>query len=649
MTLRTSRPVIIAGLLVLIVGVGAGLRLWAIDRLPPLALHTDEGYYGADSLSILHGQWMVYSPRNTGREALFMILAAGVFKLFGPSVLTFHVFAAVLGVLTLPAIFWLGWEASPERERAPWLGLLSAASVAGLLMHVILNRQGQRVNMQPLLTAATMAALLHGLRVRRRAWFILAGVLLGLSGYTYVTVRLLPLVVLSAWALWWPRERWRSHAASLFWVAGIAALVYVPLAVYFLNHPGLFLGRARTLFDPSALSRAIWSTLLIFDFKGDPVLTNNLPGRPVFDAAQALAFWIGAVAALMGRGKREGRLMLVWFVLGVIPSALAKDAPSYIHAFGMIPPLSVLMGGGYLRLGRWLTDRLRPRLQALAAPIVICVVVLGLLYSVAQTYYDFFVRWASRTDLGLTYRFDLKRIDDLMRALPPDTEVFYSPHSFVESSLEFYRGGDLSRLHPYDGQYCVPLGDATRHPLAYFANDSVSLPVLREFFPTGAASAVPEFSVFEIPAGAAIHFASPASGRARWADAYTLARAEWQRLDGQTIGLRLIWQTRPPLTGTEYHRFVHLLRADASQPGGVQLWAQSDNIPCQGSHAAGYWQAGEYILESITLTGGEPLLPGDYRLVVGLYQQDAPARLAVTESSWPVKDDSVTIAAFTVR
>jgi 4-amino-4-deoxy-L-arabinose transferase-like glycosyltransferase len=648
MTSRISRPILIAGLLILIVGVGAVLRLWAIDRLPPQALDPDQGYYGADSLTILHGQWMVYSPRNTGREALFMTLAAGVFKLFGPSVLTFHVFAAVLGVLTLPAIFWLGWEASPEREWAPWLGLLAAASVTGLLTHVILNRQGQRVNMQPLFTAATMAALLHALRVQRRGWFILAGVLLGLSGYTYVTVRLLPLVVLSAWAIWWPRERWRSHAVSLFWVAGIAALVYIPLAVYFLSHPGLFLGRAQALFDPSALGRSIWSTLLIFHFKGDPVLTNNLPGRPLFDAAQALAFWIGAVVALTGRGKREGRLMLVWFVVGVIPSALARDAPSYIHAFGIIPPLGVLMGGGYLRLGRWLAERLRPRLPALAALIGISAIVFGLLYSVARTYADYFVRWANRTDLSLAYRFDLKRIDDLMRALPPDTEVFYSPHSFVESPLEFYRGGDLSRLHPYNGNYCVPLGDASQHPLAYFANDPLSMPALRTYFPGGSESVVPEFSVFLVPAGTPPRFDSLAAGQATWAEEYQLARAEWQAADSQNLTVQLVWQTRGPGSGIEYHRFVHLLSDDTAQPGGVRLWAQSDDLICRSTHAPHYWQTGEYIAETIELKSAERLPTGRYRLAVGLYQQGAPVRLAVSAASWPVVDDTVTFAAFTV-
>lgn len=653
MSFRYTKTATTLVLLCLSIGVGAWFRLWAIDRLPPLALHNDEGYYAMDALQIMHGKWMVFSPENTGREALYMTLAAGVFKVFGVSVLNFRVFTAILGVLTLPAIFWLGWEASPHREQARWLGLLAATSAATLLMHVVINRNALRVNMQPLLTAMTLAALLRAFRLRRRAWFIVAGALLGLSAYTYVTVRLLPILILIAFALWWPRERdqWWGHLLGLGAVAGLALLVYIPLGIYFLRHPELFLYRAKILFDAKSIGHSLWATLLIFHVKGDFILASNLPDRPVFDTVQALAFWLGALAALAGHYQRVGRMLLAWFVIGVIPSAFAKDAPSYIHAFGMVPPMTVLMGCGYWLAGNGLAAQLRrwPSVQSLARPLAAGVVVVGLGYSAWQTYQDFFVRWARREDSGLAYRMDLKRIDQYLRSLPNDTEAFFSPYSWVEPALEFYRGGDISRLHPYDGHDCIPLGDASQHPLAYFVSDPYSLSVLRQYYPSSRENAAPEFAVFQVAPGDPIRFVSDGAGHAIWAEQLALRHAEAQLEDAQTIKVNLVWQTRLPISAVDYHRFVHLLTDDPTQPGGVRLWAQSDDTLCGGSHSVTYWQIGENIVEGATLTVAQPLPPGDYRLAVGLYQQGAPVRLAVIETSWPAKDDAVTFSTLTIK
>ena len=640
-------------LLLLITGVGAWFRLWAIDRLPPLALHPDEGHYGLDALQIMHGQWMVFAPENSGREALYMTLAAGVFKVFGVNVLTFRIFTAILGVLTLPAIFWLGWEAAPDREQAQWVGLLAAASIATLLMHVTINRNALRVNMLPLTTALTCAALLRAFRLRRTAWFLFIGVLLGLSVYVYTTARLLPILVVFAFGLWWPREReqWREHLLRLAGVAGVSMLVFAPLGIYFLRHSDLFLYRAKDLFDPSALGRSIEGALLLFHVKGDPILNFNLPNRPVFDAAQALAFWLGTLAALVGYYKRAGRFMLAWFVIGVFPAALTTKGSVYLHSFGLVPPMAILMGYGYWLAGTWLMAQLRriPPMRNLARPISAGIVLVGLGYSAWRTHQDYFVQWASHTDLSLAYRTDLMRIDQYMRSLPADTEFFFSPYAEIEAPLEFMRAGDTSRLHPYDAHYCIPLGDAAQHPLTYFASDPYSLAVLRQYYPMGRESAAPEFVVYQIAAGAPIHFASDGSGQATWAEALALPHAEAQVVDARTVQVNLVWQMRPPFSVVDYHRFVHLLTDDPAQPGGVRLWAQSDDTLCHGSRPVTYWQAGGSIVDTATLSAAAPLPPGDYRVVVGLYQLGAPVRLAVTETSWPVKDDAVTLATLTIK
>jgi hypothetical protein len=299
-------------------------------------------------------------------------------------------------------------------------------------------------------------------------------------------------------------------------------------------------------------------------------------------------------------------------------------------------------------------DHLRrlPSVAALARPLGVGVALAGLGYSAGQTHQDLFGRWAGHADLSLAYRADIMRIETHLKSLPADTEAFFSPYSWIEPALEFARAGDTSRLHPYDGHYCLPLGDNSRHPLAYFVSDPYSLSALRHYYPNGRETAAPELAIFEITAGDPLNFASglPRSvGRAVWAEQLALPHVEAQAVDAQTVRVNLIWQTRLPTTGVSYHRFVHLLNDDPAQPGGVRLWAQDDNLLCHGTHPPHYWQPGEFIADSVTLTAAEPLPPGDYRVAVGLYAPGAPVRLAVAETTWPVKDDVVTIAVLFLR
>ncbi|MGD2164148.1 MAG: hypothetical protein PVH50_01320, partial [Anaerolineae bacterium] len=90
-------------LLIAITACAAFFRLYRIEDLPP-ADGYDAAYYGVDALELLQGQRprIMYPPN---REPLFSYLVTASFLLLGASTKAIHVTSAVVGILSIPAVF----------------------------------------------------------------------------------------------------------------------------------------------------------------------------------------------------------------------------------------------------------------------------------------------------------------------------------------------------------------------------------------------------------------------------------------------------------------------------------------------------------------------------------------------------------------
>src|SRR6187549_3697057 len=69
--------------LICILAVAAGMRLYALDRIPP-GLYPDEAVNGTDAQEALEtGDFKLFYPNNNGREGLFINLQALSVHIFG--------------------------------------------------------------------------------------------------------------------------------------------------------------------------------------------------------------------------------------------------------------------------------------------------------------------------------------------------------------------------------------------------------------------------------------------------------------------------------------------------------------------------------------------------------------------------------------
>jgi 4-amino-4-deoxy-L-arabinose transferase-like glycosyltransferase len=120
---------------------------------------------------------------------------------------------------------------------------------------------------------------------------------------------------------------------------------------------------------------------------------------------------------------------------------------------------------------------------------------------------------------------------------------------------------------------------------------------------------------------------TPQTSGARFGDIITLESFTLSGASvttGDALQVRLTWDTDAPVSA-RYKVFVQLLNPDGT------LAAQRDSEPGGGRLPTVTWTPGEPVSDNHALLIPEALPPGDYRLILGLYDADDPlARLPVS-------------------
>ncbi len=503
-------------LLLLIILLGAFLRLHRLDSLPP-----GDGYdvaqYGVDALQILEGARPIFLESNFGREVLFSYLVALVYHATGPGSFGIHLTSALIGILTIPAVYLVAralpgksetrrlrdWETITSQSpslpvsQSPSLSLhfplLAALLTAISYWHLNWSRVGLRVILVPFFACLIFYFLWRGLRTSRRLDFAAAGSLLGLSLYTYQAARLLPLLVLAAFILWAIAQRrfGRSDLLNLLLTFGLALLVFAPMGLYALQNPGqlsvraeqaVLLDRERPLLEqlPTLLGQS-QAALLMYNIRGDDEPMFTLAGRPSLNPFLSLFFLLG-LALCLWRWRRPSYLFLLgWLAAMTTPAMIASQAATAKRALGAFPAAVLLIATGMVWVVQVAGGRMRgsrgageqrsrgeqravrtgqspiSNLQSpslLISKSLTLLLIAGLLYSAAVTWRDYFVVWAGDPDLPIHFQVDHAEIGKYIGRLPAEETLFLSPYPAEQPVIQLHSG-----LHPnvrsYNGRHCL--------------------------------------------------------------------------------------------------------------------------------------------------------------------------------------------------
>lgn len=676
----------------LILVLAAILRFYLISTIP-FGWHYDESANALLARDIAAGkQFPIYYAAYTGREVLFIYLEALAYKMVGVGIVPARLVAAGTGLLTVALTIAVGKEFVSRR-----MGLWAAAFLAVSLWHVIFSRNDYRVISQPLVQLLAIWFFLRGLRgtpaepvpVVGRGWrrsrrdFILAGIFLGLTLYTYTGARFFPFVILgiAILALLFARKEIRRLWPWIVLSGLVALAVFAPLGIYFLNHPGDFLGRSVqvSVFSPAwsggdpwgRLWQSVRETAGMFTYRGDPNFRFNYASQPVFGPLEGALFYAGLLLclwlALRTRGLQRVLYasMILWLIVMLLPMTFsAEGLPYYPRAAGVLPVIYFFPALTVDAAARWAEGHLPGAAgQALRlAGRLLLVVFLGWL--AFHTYQQYFVQWHNLPQNDDDRRVAPVYVADYLRTTKPPGELYISTEFSTEDpTLALLSGLDSQQwaaIHWFSAGQSLPLPPPRMTASYVMMDETHPQPVLLNLAPglEKTDTGLDRFGrpVFEVYRWTGGQQPVPPMTEARWSwevtfppgDAqgmrhsialpadfgHVMALAGYARngdvlTAGASLNLVLFWQLRQR-PERQYSIFAHLLDAEGRVVGEYDANRYQTN----------FWRAAgdEMLLSYYPIQLKPGTAPGPYQLEIGVYHQPTGERLPVYEDGQKVAD-----------
>ncbi len=680
------------------------LRIVAIDHTPPGLSH-DEAYNGVAAIQVLEGQRPIFLEINKGIEPLIIYLEALSFYAFGIGPVQMRWVNVISGLLTVALIYPLTKRLFNRR-----IALLAMGAVACSFWAILVSRLALRAVTLPPLLILTLYFFWRGsmpnrinfgfwildfglidntlwgtspkskipctpegknpksIRFGTIIFFCLSGLSAGIAMYTYLSSRFIPFIILifgfgflilDCQSI----KNRKSQIQNLLLFFLLWAMLFAPLAHYFLTHPDSFSRRANQVLTlPQAMEgnftpllKSTARTLGMFTFAGDRTDRYNLDGRPLFDWFNGLLFYFGFGLTLLDFGfwildfrlidnrkskiqnpKSTGRsfYLLTWLFFMLLPGFITGDSPHFLRTIGALPVVYILWAVGLNemveRVGKW------TKVQSLG--YFLPLIAYALLFTL--TSYDYFYRWANSNGTREIYGADIAEI------------AHYIHHNGTKDltiiSASYYRDLDPFRYalhwqgHPpyaiwFDGQQSIafPPAQSNLNPRYLFAASAPPANMWLKFlqpYPLESGQAYTlyrlpkEFSFAQVELATTLNininnevklvgyqtWGLPLPSRGRVGVGEIIKKGKVQIL--------LAWQalrTLPP--GTDYTFLVRLRDQE-------RILAETDGLGCSPAD----WQPGVQGLQLLTLRLPSDLPARPYHLTIEMVNRQTGQALPTT-------------------
>lgn len=434
---------------VLILLIATFFRFIHLDTLPPALFH-DEAVNGLDALNVLRtGHFPIFFAANNGREPLLIYLQTLSLAVWGQQAFSLRLVSAFIGIITVAQTMLLArafWSRQPYR-----LALLAGLILAVSYWHVHFSRLSFRaILMLPLLNL-TLWAFWRGWQNEKWHYFALSGLALGLSLYTYLPARLIPLVI-AGWLGWIWTVRWRQPKPNdrtrlkrllvgIVICVLVGLVVFAPLGYYFFNHAADFSLRTQQVSILSISTQSdrplplvflvhLWQTVRLFADQGHPSPVLNLPSRPILDSLAQAGLALGLLLALWRWRQPAYALLLIWLAVMLLPTILSNEPGHPLRAIGALTPVVLLTAVGLAALADWAGKQWRqPRLAWAALALAV------LLFTGMTTYRDYFWVWGQMPETVKAFHTAYEQIGQRLTQL--ETPAFLAADVFEHPTTQF--------------------------------------------------------------------------------------------------------------------------------------------------------------------------------------------------------------------
>lgn len=320
------------------------LRFYRIGDIP-FGLNNDAAWEGSAALAILRGNaspYLPYAAEGWRGEGLFRLMVTFFTFFMGSNPLTIRLSSVVWGLLTIVPLFLF-----IKLLFGMKLAFLTTFFVATSGWHITMSKTGWRAIGVPLFSLSTFYFFFRGLKSKRNSDFILAGVMLAGSLYTYDAARILPFFFLFWLILLLLTERnfLKTHFTNLLLMNFSFLLVISPLIIYVIHHWANFTSRADFLFIGHQIDKVgnlipLWNNLitsaLLFNFRAngnDFFIYDPLIDKPL---SWLLPIGFSLIFVKIFKDRDTNYLfILLWFLASLIPGILS--VPNGNRGIGTVP------------------------------------------------------------------------------------------------------------------------------------------------------------------------------------------------------------------------------------------------------------------------------------------------------------------------
>jgi 4-amino-4-deoxy-L-arabinose transferase-like glycosyltransferase len=426
-----------------------GLRLCRLETVPPGWRDDELINIHALSGELFTGRFPLYFTGASGHEPLYHYLHAIVHAVLGFNVLSGHLLSVVLGILSVALTYTL-----TRRLFGREIAFLASLALTTSFWSLMYSRTAIRhINLPPcalIVFYLLWRALSRKPGSSRKTW-VLVGLAMGLSLYTYPAARLLPvlLILFGAYLVVIHRSQFGRCWQGILLALATTAISVAPMGIAIVQGRSeaaaqgigadarlaelaiplreLQSGNLRPLLETAA------TTLSMFHATGDPEWLYNVPDRAVFNLLGGALLWAGVTLCLCWWRRPRYFFLLLWLGLGLLPAFVSTPPASLSHTILAQPVAYVLptlvLTEAYRGLRTRISNteyripRLHSTLSLLILGSIIVVLAVFLVTNAVRDLRDYFVVWPERGMVRFLYRADYREAARYLNARADSIDV----------------------------------------------------------------------------------------------------------------------------------------------------------------------------------------------------------------------------------
>jgi uncharacterized membrane protein len=426
-----------------------GLRLICLETVPPGWRDDELINIHALSGELFKGEFPLYFTGASGHEPLYHYLHAVVHAVLGFNALSGHLLSVILGTLSIVLLYVL-----TRRLFGRGTALITSLALATSFWSLMYSRTAIRhINLPPcaLVVFYLLWRALPQKAVPSRKTWLLVGLSMGTSIYTYPAARLLPvlLILFAVYLAVFHRSQfgrcWQGILLSLVVVVIVVAPMGIAIVRGRSEAAAQGIGADARLAELAVplqelregnlkpLLATVWKTLSMFHATGDPEWLYNIPDRPVFNLLGGALLWAGVALCLYRWRQPKYFFLLLWLGLGLLPAFVSTPPASLSHTIlaqpvaYMLPALVLTEAYRGLKYqipnAKYQISGLHDILPFLIHGSLIVLLAIFLVTNAVRDLCDYFIMWPQRGMVRFLYRADYREAAQYLSARPDITDV----------------------------------------------------------------------------------------------------------------------------------------------------------------------------------------------------------------------------------